>query len=461
MARTKQREVYGSGSVSAIMTTDKNGKKVQKKNKQGQPVWRICISVGSETYTDKDGNVRKRQRKIQKNASGSLKEARAFAKTLTETYAQVDGDHAKDNFSSLVKTWSDSDELDCSDKQKSEYLRLLGYFAVFVDGKSIVELKKLDVEDALNKAAKRPNGKVLAPTTQSKMRTVVHRVFQYGVDMDYLTINPCRMPKRKKYGTGSASTSNSRQALSVADGFKLRSHLDEKESQAMSDFAAKEARQAEWGNRPNRSLVRDLSTVSCILAIRLMLATGIRRGEAFGLTWGNVDLENGVVRVSQTLTETMEVKSPKTDNGIRNLFIDENTLEHMRTWKVFQSEALSHIVVEGQSLAQIDSTPVFCSDKGGWIDPTNASRWWRDFRVEAGFGTLLIHELRHSQNTWLYTFHPEEEGLIKTRMGHSRASSISLVYLHEMPARDKHLADTIGRILYGSGEGVLLLPKTA
>jgi integrase len=473
MARKKQREAYGSGSVSPelVAKKDKDGNpivdpdgkpvKVQLKNKAGKPVWRCVISLGSEEYVDENGKLRKRQRKVQKRFAGTLQEARSEVEALAKTYQQVDISHAKDNFSKLVDDWSSSGELACSERQKAQYLRLLGYVATYLDDRPVVSLKRHDVEDAFIKAMVRPNGKALSSSTQKKARTVVHRVFEYGVDMEYLEKNPCRMPKRKKYGTGGTLQSKQRTALSTDDAAKLCAYLDETEAQSFANFTEKELRQEAWGNNSNRSLVRNLSTISCILSIRLMLATGVRRGEAFGLTWGNVNLAKGTIRISQTLTEAVEVKEPKTSNGIRNLFVDQYTLEHLRKWKEFQKEALSNIMVDGAPLVQTKSTPVFCSDRGGWIDPTNASRWWRSYRVEAGFDSLLIHELRHSQNTWLFTYHPEEEGLIKTRMGHSRASSISLVYLHEMPARDKHLADTIGRILYESRIGAITLLKTA
>ena len=102
MARTKQRETYGNGSVSPVMVakTDKQGNavmgkdgkpaKVQEKDKRGRPVWRVCITLGVEEYTDKSGKTRKRQRKVQKRVHGTLEDARSVAKRLTEDYADID-----------------------------------------------------------------------------------------------------------------------------------------------------------------------------------------------------------------------------------------------------------------------------------------------------------------------------------------------------------------------------------
>ena len=54
MARKKQRETYGNGSITPKL--DKSGK--QMTDKQGKLLWLVCLSFGSETVTD--GPVRAR-----------------------------------------------------------------------------------------------------------------------------------------------------------------------------------------------------------------------------------------------------------------------------------------------------------------------------------------------------------------------------------------------------------------
>jgi hypothetical protein len=63
--------------------------KVQERNKKGQQVWRVCVSLGTESYTDKDGKLRKRQRKAQKRFAGTLAQARKFAQSMAEDYEAI------------------------------------------------------------------------------------------------------------------------------------------------------------------------------------------------------------------------------------------------------------------------------------------------------------------------------------------------------------------------------------
>lgn len=474
MARRKQREIYSTGSVAEVWVDkldkegnvvwadklDKEGNvvvgedgapvkvkvRVQKRDDDQRPVWKICVTYASEEYVDKAGNLRRRPLRVQKTFHGTLEEARAKRDELASQYKNVEAGQAQFKYSDLCLRWADSDDLDCSAKQRKQYLRLLGYCAPYLDVKPLVEIKTADVSDALDKAAVRPNGRRLAPSTAKKMKTVVKRVFEYAVEKGYLDHCPV-VVRRKRRGNSHAATTQQRVALSAEEAARLCARLDESEAAAYRAFAEKEQRRFDRDSMEPRARNRGLSLISNLAAVRLMLATGMRRGEALGMTWGCIDLAKGTVRVVQTLNESMEINRPKTDNGIRNMFIDEHTLAHLRKLKAFQAKALHTITVDGVALSQDDRTPVFCSDTGGWIDPTNCYRWWRGYRKQIGFDRLLLHEMRHTQITLLRANGIDKE-MIQTRVGHAHESDVTMGYTHEMPARDKAAADVMGRILY-------------
>lgn len=71
---------------------------------------------------------------------------------------------------------------------------------------------------------------------------------------------------------------------------RLLACVDESEAQAYTDLAEKESRQIEWGKAFGRSSMRGLIEICSVIAVRIGLATGMRRGEVFGLCWGGVDL---------------------------------------------------------------------------------------------------------------------------------------------------------------------------
>ena len=458
MTRRKQRENYGKGSVFAVqhkkldakgnVVLDDKGKPVmlQDRDRRGRPIWRICVTLGTEEYIDEKGNKRKRQRKVaQKRFHGTLKEARSVAERLVKEYESLVIDKTSIPFSALCAEWLALDRLKCSSTQLKQYETRLGYMARFFEDKRIIDIEKEDVKAALTAIRDMRNRKPFSDTTMEKILCVTKRVFEYACDEDYIARNPCRgisAPSSKE-----SNDSNERKALDEKEAFALRCSLDEKESEAYREFDAKEKRQAEWGHASGRTSLYGLSQIGGIMATRLLLATGARRGEILGLVWRNVDLKEGTIRIAQSLNVEGKIKSPKTSAGVRSLYIDARTLKHLRRWKTFQAEALRQITVDGEKLEQTGETPVITSDVGGWIGATNYSRWWRSFRRQIGFCDLLTHELRHTHITLLRGNVPEE--MIATRVGHSYRSPIVGQYLHELPAQDKPAANCIERILYG------------
>lgn len=63
---------------------------------------------------------------------------------------------------------------------------------------------------------------------------------------------------------------------------------------------------------------------------RLVIVTGVRRGEACGLRWSDVELDAGRLRVAQqlvTVGHRLEFGPPKTKSGARTIALDERTVD--------------------------------------------------------------------------------------------------------------------------------------
>jgi integrase len=180
-----------------------------------------------------------------------------------------------------------------------------------------------------------------------------------------------------------------------------------------------------------------------VTAVRLALATGMRRGEVLGLTWGCVDFEEGTVRVMQQMTLD-GIRETKTSQSKRVISIDDDTWKHLQRWKAAQADYLG-----GLGIGQDDGTPVIANEVGGFHDPSGFSRWWRSFRGRYGFEGLRFHTLRHSQATLLLVSGGCDLKTVMGRLGHSLASTTLDLYASVMPGKDRDAARFIGSILSG------------
>lgn len=462
MARTKQRETYGNGSVFPVMVAkrDKDGNpvigkdgetvKVQEKDKRGLPVWRVCITLGVEEYTDKGGNLRKRQRKVQKRVHGTLDDARKVAKQITEEHEHIDKQSVGMTFGDACASWAKSmrNANSCSAVKLKDYETMMGYVSARLGDLALTEIKKLDVESALA-AVKSDRG--YSQRRYRELFQTVKRIFEYCIDNDWLVRNPCRGMK-----TPRVTQEVDRRSLTPEECARLRACLDRDELKAYEDFSAKEQRQAEWGNTFTRSKLLGLSHISGLIAVRLMLATGCRRGESLGLTWEHVDFDNQQVTIVQSLNAQMILKSPKTKKGVRTLSIDADTLAHLRKWHDFQKRALHLVMVEDENgkkrpVEQTPKTPVCCNCVGGMYDPTKCAEWWREYRSTIGFDALKMHELRHTAATLaLGCGMPVKD--VQARLGHASSSLTLDIYGHAIPANDQAIAELMGAIIGAPAE---------
>ena len=190
-------------------------------------------------------------------------------------------------------------------------------------------------------------------------------------------------------------------------------------------------------------LVRTLDgmpATSCTMAVRIGLATGMRRGEVLALTWRDVDLDAARIRISRSLGPGRVLRDTKTAAGRRTVALDARTVEVMRKWRETQETRLSG------PLSLSRDTPVVTDAKGGYMDPNNFSRWWRRFAKDIGQEGLRFHELRHTQASLLLAAGTDIK-TVQARLGHASPSVTMGFYAHAMPGRDEMAAKTLEKIV--------------
>jgi integrase len=215
-------------------------------------------------------------------------------------------------------------------------------------------------------------------------------------------------------------------------------------------------------------LASDLKTESPsgnIVAVWLALATGVRRGEALGLVWHDVDLRKGRIHISKQYAADKKRRAPKSESSKRNLSIDKGTVVFLTEWKAVQSKEF----FDGEDVP--GDTPVCTNELGNFIDPDVFNRWRRNYFADHGLGSFKktveytdrqgqrhmrrsgyegfnLHELRHTQATLLIGSGTDIK-TVQKRLGHSSASLTLNIYAHAIEQNDREAAEMIGSLLHG------------
>lgn len=152
---------------------------------------------------------------------------------------------------------------------------------------------------------------------------------------------------------------------------------------------------------------------------RMMLATGCRIGECLAIGWAEVDLENATVDIGWRLIRRTGVgllRMPSTKTGRKG-----ERLVPLPQWAV-------EMLKRRRAAIAPDVEPVFPDSLGGWRDPSNVRRIWRDVRDAAELEGLVSHTLRKTVASFLDDAHVSTRK-ISDQLGHSRVSMTQDHYL--------------------------------
>ena len=144
-----------------------------------------------------------------------------------------------------------------------------------------------------------------------------------------------------------------------------------------------------------------LRPTPCVMATRLALLTGMRRGEVCGLQWRDLELERSCARVRRSIGVCKGgtyVKGTKTGEERRVPLVPD--LQHLLVERMDDAREMCRI----ERLDWSGRHYVCGKPDGSYLSPTILTRWWQQHSTEWGLvGTQgrppTFHDLRHTYAT--------------------------------------------------------------
>jgi integrase len=191
-----------------------------------------------------------------------------------------------------------------------------------------------------------------------------------------------------------------------------------------------------------------------LIAWSLLVSTGMRRGEALGLRWADVDFDGSRLSVRRSVSvikregagKVIVVGTPKSGKA-RTIDLDSATLATLKAHKAARGTL-------ALALARDDAYVLGNLDGSAW----HAERFSRRFGVandtarkalgEDKLSKIRLHDLRHTHATLMLQA-GEAVKVVSERLGHASVMITLGTYAHVMPGMQAGAAARFGALLSG------------
>lgn len=187
-----------------------------------------------------------------------------------------------------------------------------------------------------------------------------------------------------------------------------------------------------WTTHEAQRFLHEARSHRWYLIYRLLLICGLRRGEALGIQWHDLDLTARTLHIRRQLTLVAgqsSVGSPKSAKGTRTVHLDDDTTTHLHDHRAHAPDTSAGAFV-------------FQGPDGAPLDPAAVSRQFTPLAKALGLPPIRLHDLRHTTaSLGLEAGEPITQ--VSRRLGHSTIAITGDIYTHVSSHAAQHAVDTL------------------
>jgi len=353
----------------------------------------ICSVSGNQARTDIVGQSRSEVKRKAKTKEEQFKNnGNTFKKKSTLSIVSELVDHW------FTHQYSNEDVKPITVKATERRIRL--YIKPLLGSYKFDQLKPILMQTKVNEFISKNKDRL---QQYSLVLSTIKRIFDYGVSMQCLAVNPMvyvTLPKARK----KKSTNNEVDHYNWDVILKIKDKLSEFTTYNDEVFA---------------------------FCINMLIHTGMRIGEVLALAWDDIDLDNRTISINKTVTNNdKDIGSPKSVAGNRVIAIDSCLIEVIKDFHKKQNAEHLRVGVGKKDI-------VFYNIGTG--------KWWRYSRISARFKRFCVmhnfeylkgvHCFRHSYATRFIEVGGNPKNL-QYRLGHEKIEMTMNLYVKYSPENE-------------------------
>lgn len=257
-------------------------------------------------------------------------------------------------------------------------------------------------------------GKGLSQKSQKQYLTFISDVLKYGKKCRFISENPC---------IGISTVKSVQEEKDIYSIDELRALLNAIERKASTNYK---------------------------VFFYLLAYCGLRRGEALGIEYRDIDFQTGLLSISRTSNYQKEngvyTDSPKTKSSYRQLILQPKLLSLIRELETEQNE---QAMICGDQWH--DTGRLFVTWCGKPMHPNTPYTWLQRFCEAEGLQFKGLHSFRHSMATQAIT-NGVDIKTVSAILGHSQTSTTLNIYTHAVQQTNVKALNILAELIDGDDD---------